>query len=147
MPRKSKNYTAFNLQVHIYDQKLLIFSSNTWIMRPDFLKGSSETEQCFSKKNILLINFPRPFYSDQISEKQMENNMSHIFPWWKSQPNPKSCEAIYPFHNICKIWRKLSLLLAKVMFIIFMRLKEVLCMQKSEFLSFLKNISAHDKTQ
>lgn len=51
-------------------------------MRPDFLRGASETEQCFSNhwKNMLLMNIIRAFYFDEVSEKQMENKMSHVFP-------------------------------------------------------------------
>lgn len=103
---------------HNYYQKFLVFSPNTWITKPDFLTGTSQTEQCFSnqRKNILSINFLRLFYSDEISEKQMENKMIYILPRWKSHLNLKSCEAIYPFHCICKIWKKPALLLTKVMF-------------------------------
>lgn len=58
--------------------------SNTWIMR--FSYRCKQNRTVLFKPEIKIINFVIPFYSDKISEKWMENTMSHLFPWWKATP-------------------------------------------------------------
>lgn len=120
---ENKKITLFIIWVHNYSQKFLVFSSNTWITRPDFLRSASETKQCFSneRKNILLINFIRLFYSDEISEKQMENKIS--FPDEKATLIRSHVKPFILFTISVRSGGS-GLLLTKVMFTIFMRLKE-----------------------